>query len=703
MAVEMITLSNGVSVELILGDGREWLGIGAVSLNGVPFRDGRRPLVLRIDTPDGYLYTRYTLTAVAADSAGVKATFAAEAMPWCRQEYVDEYEQPQYTIAESFGRPVDTVTLRFEPVTETIGDRTWSGFAWSIGFESNARPIHRILVDGTWELGGTLTGNTVLSQGQCNMPVYRGAKDTLFTTACLKALHLHGTPQGFSFQLAPRGGLVQAFDFQYGTAGALLLYWPVMDSISCVLESPKGSDRLHVVDEYRFTLAQTASTTPQRVLFTPSPIAEHEARDAWWDAISHIYGSMRARYGVRETRSIPEAHKIGYPAAKDGTVKATILGHEVEHQDYIDAIAEWYLPKMAKNGLRRLFMETMCQSDATELGLRRKLDTGAHGDLHCGSVCATWRYFPSDFWGGIAAWKRLYTAAKKLGIEIGTWASPHLSHNAPIFKEHPEWKITGVNSLANGGGYGIHSINALDWNTGIFDWILADLRRWKEEGGYDYLWLDSWSNLGLLPINYAAGMRTNWDALSRFCGELSRMGTNLAFESLSPFGVMACGLADLRGFEMGQNHAVAGQNDFGWWVGSEDMLYNVSMYDIHPRDRSDDEVYGIKFRAMANRGFITLPGLISTTRDMPERHILLHHAYDAVLPHMTRRRLLPGGLGVRWTGGAAEVVWTYCAGAIPVAADCTVLRRCGSATTEVACDGLLRFSANEIYEIRNRA
>jgi hypothetical protein len=697
--IKAIKLKNGYTIEMVLEKGI-WLGLGGVMSGKTLLRDGTRPISLRIDTPEGILYTGYTLGNIDMSSAGgVTITLKAGGYPWGRREYLDEYEQQEYSIMGDTETVADEVKLEFSPVQENIGGRIWHGFSYCVAFSSRKRFIHRIAVDASWELGGSIAGKTVLSQGQCNMPVYRGAKNSLFTTACLKALHLHSSPQGVSFQLAPRGGLIQAFDFQYGKEGALLHYWPQMESISSIIESPKGSTRLHIVDEYRFPLAKTVATTPQRVLFTPGPLEEHEARDLWWESIEKIYGGLRKRFKVREPIVRPEGQKTGNPSIKGDKVMVNVMGHEVEHQDYMYALADYYLPHLAKNGIKRIFMETMCQSDATELGMKRKLDNGVHGDLHCGSVCCTWRFFPADYWGGIKAWKYLYEAGRKLGVQVGSWAAPHLSHNSPIFKEHPDWKIKGVNSLANGGGYGIHSINALDWNTGVFDWVLEDLRRWQEEGGLDYLWLDSWSNLGLLPVNYANKMRPNWQALSRFCGELSRMGIDLAFESLSPFGIMACGFSDLRGYKMGQNHAVAGQNDFGWWVGEEDMLFNVSMYDIHPNERSEDEVFGIKFKAMANRGFIMLPDLLSKGKDMPARHVLLHQTYESIVQHMLRRHLLPVNMGTRWSDGKTDIIWAYRNGFLPLAHYVQVRRVIGIDRETIACDGILELKPQQVYMI----
>ena len=61
-------------------------------------------------------------------------------------------------------------------------------------------------------------------------------------------------------------------------------------------------------------------------------------------------------------------------------------------------------------------------------------------------------------------------------------------------------------------------------------------------------------------------------------GDLQRIGIkSFSFECVSPFGMGRFGTADLRGDLVEANNAVAGQNDFGWWVGEEDMAFNLCL------------------------------------------------------------------------------------------------------------------------------
>lgn len=662
-----VTLAIGdARVELLIDATSALQGIGGVAIAGVAMRGASRPIAIRIDSPDGFLYTRLEVADIAQSNGGATVRLRALGLPWGRPEYLDDYQQSTVSLALPTQPVIDEVTLTFAPSRLDLGGRAWSGFSYAIAFRSDTRKIHRIWTHATWEIGGSVTGNTVLSQGQCNMPVYRGSRDGLFTTACLRTLDAYGKPQGNSFQLGPRAGLIQGYDFQYTDAGALFQYWPDFTSIASLTESPPGSDLLHVVDEHRFTLANAVTTSTKHVLFTSAagkPIAEHETRDLWWHARELVYGSQRKKYGVAPTYPTNEGMLRYGSVVRDGRLKMIICGEEVDSTEVPYAIGDRAIPRMAAAGFKRFFPEPFSQNDVSEVGLKRKLDDGIHGDLHCSSVCATHRFFPAEFWGGIKAWRYMYEKARAHGVELGAWFAPHFSPRARIYREHPEYMMISADGMPAGGGYGISTIIVADWNTGIYQWVLDDMKRWHDEGGLDYLFIDSLSNMGLLQANYSAAMRTNYDALARLWADFQRIGiTTLSFECVAPpFGYGRFGLADLRGDLLGQDKSVAGQNDFGWWVGHEDMAVDLAMM-VSPRKRSDEELQRILFRLMANRGFATFDAMIPHDYAVAPWYTRWMNIYEKALPGMTgQRRVLPDGAGTAWldASGEPQVVWTF--------------------------------------------
>lgn len=658
--VEKLSLGKRVEVELV-ANGDSVLGLGKVWADGIQLRDGEFPLRWRIATPEGHIYTRFVKESIRPEAdGGICVVLRAFAFPFGWNDLHDEYNMPILTPDMPADEVEDKLELILKPVERSLVGKEWVGFSYSLRFASDAREIHSISLFSTWEIGGSITGNTLYHQGQVCMPVYKGSKEKMFTTTCLKQLHRYRDPQGVSYQVGPRGGINQTFDLLCSNQGSLFLYWPDFDDIKCLVDSPKGSDLLHIVDEYRFELGKNATISPKEAIFCKGNLPEHERRDLWWDLFTLVNGGIRKKFGVEDTVIRPELY-YAFSTRADGNVAKTRVGDQiVDPQEALYAYADTILPKLAEAGCRRTLPEAITESDVTALGMKRKLDNGNHGDLLCASVCGTQRFFPSDFYGGIKAWRYASDKARSLGIELGHWFAPHFSPRAPIFQEHPEYMLLEKDSLGFGGGYRA-MINTADWRSGIYQWVLDDLRRWREEGGLDYLWVDSWANLSSLSCNYADKMRTNWEPLGRLLGDIQTLGIkSFGFEGISPFGPSRFGTFDPRGDILDVSKGIAGQNDFGWWVGNEDMLYNINMM-VQPRMREPQELLDIQFKALASRGFIFYQAQIfqgsADAASLSAESAANNRAYDEVCQRMQTRRMLPDDLGVRWEDGDTQIVF----------------------------------------------
>ena len=712
MTTKTLLLSDHTRIELLLSEDGQFRGLGAISVRGVPLRNRAVPIRFQLDTPDGILYTQLRLREVVplADG-GHELRLDAIGLPWGRGEIHDDYAQAILQLNTDDRLIVDELRLELRPVRQSLGGREWSGFCYRLRFQSDSRQVHRALVRATWELGGAITGNTVLMPGQCNPPVWRGTKEALFTTACLKTLDQYGLMHGNSFQLGPRGGMCQAFDFQHGPDGVLLGFWPEFDGLASLIESRPGEDVLQVVDEYRLPLANELVTPAKWILFTPGNLLEHEARDLWWDVAQEVHSGIRARFGVAPSRMVPEGayHQGFMPLIKSrihrGRLQLCLTGDSwVEHYDVIDAYAEQVLPRVAALGFKRFKPDPVSESDVTTLGMLSKLGAGQHGDLHCASCCATHEHLPSGFWGGLSAWRRLYERGRTLGLEIGAWISPHMSPRAPIFAEHPEYRVIDALGFPAGGGYGFQTLNVANWNSGFADWAFDNLRRWKEEGGLDYLWWDSCSNLGLLQINYADRLRPQYASLARFLARLQEIGIGQhTFESVSALGCPSFGMADLQGARLAQRKDVAGQNDFGWWAAEPDMICEMNI-DLGGFTRSAAESARLQFEAMASRGMIFFSqageqgGFLTREPGIPDwwqRNLAL---FNRAEPFMRgSRRLLPDRAGVVWHSDAGRCVWTFAEAELTVEPGSKVTVFHGKAGPPA--DGKVALSAEGVYQI----
>ncbi len=685
----------------------QFLGFGTIQLDGVSLRDGRTPLALRLDTPEGILYTTLVRREIREAGGGVDLVLDAHGCDWGRCDYMDDYEQ-SLIVPSRPEAMVDEIIVSLRPVSRTIRERVFHGFSLGFRFRSDTRQIHRLLLRGTWELGGTLDGTTVLSQGQCNMPVYTGGAEGLFTTTCLNTLERYGDPCQVSYQMGVRGGLVQPFDFEFSAQGALFAWWPEQDQVCSWSESPPGDHRLHVADEWRFPLAGDVTVPPKEILFHAGELADHDARNLWWSARELVYGALRERFDVAPTPARPEVtfkyetEYVDTPAGR--RLKMKICGQVVPHEELLYAIGDLVLPRLAKVGIKRFHCEFVHESDVTVLGDKCKLEDGVHGGMFCSSVCATHRFFPSDFWGGIQAFRYMADKAHDLGMEIGSWFAPHFSPRSPYFVEHPEWKITGPATHPNSAGYTFASLISADWNTPIYDAVLADLTRWHKEGGLDYLWNDSFSNLGVGMVNYRERMRPNFSALGRLYSDLQKVGIrSFGYESLSPWGMPQFSIMDLRGDLTEEKGAVPGQNDFAWYLGNEDMLVSFNA-GIHARKRDDEELQRIQFKAHAGGACVDWKQKSTPAYQYDAWYGELNRAYETARPFMQYRTLLPEDQGVCWQGGNTTVMWTFQDNTIdvPPEADVEVLHgappdRHSSTSVALPAWGVYRISQTLIH------
>ncbi|HEY3418678.1 MAG TPA: hypothetical protein VGM23_17515, partial [Armatimonadota bacterium] len=616
-------------------------------------------------------------------------------------EYRDEYDNvlvwprlPEKLVAQ--------VEWRFLPETLSIDGVEYSGFSYSLRFQSASHAIHQVTWIATWELGGTAAGNTLLYQGQVNPPVYTCARETSFTTACWRTLGEIGKPEHYSFQLSSRYSPHQCCDFQYGPQGNLFAYWPEIVDVHSVVQKHPGEDVVFVIDKCLLPLGTDVSFPRKCVLWAPAPPEgprEHEMHNRWLAAWQHAQRCLLEPFQIVTPYVLPEAG-CPYHTSLDehGKLLMWVKDKPYPPDRVLYAWAE-VLPELATMGIRRIGPEAIQESDISENGYAYKLMTGLQGDLITSSVCQTWNYRPAEFWGGWQAWEHFYQAGHDLGMEIGHWLGMHLSPLAPILKEHPEFICRDVNTRPHGGGYMINLCNGINFHTAS-DWLLEQFAEWKRHG-LDYLFCDSFGNMGMMGVDYSAGMQGNAAALIRFVGELNKLGIRaISVEGISPFGVGHFGIGDNMMENRAAPDAVAGQNDWSWWVGHEDMLIDCTpIADPHP-DRTQAELQEQCFRALANRALLVF--YYTDATHWPhclQRWSSYYHTFNTLQPRMVKRHLLPDHRGVRWTSPDGEALFAFRAFAYPLPAGACVERIAGEECTLLPCRDELQTEAYTAYRI----
>ena len=686
-----VTVSNGVEIDLLL-DGELLLGLGEIRIAGAPVRAGTVPLAPVMQTGHGVDYRQFRLQEVREEEGGVTLDTIAVGYPQLYGEWRDEYDFPMAWPKLQPDQVEDRVEWILRPERLTLEGVEYTGFSYSFRFLSAERALHSVTVSATWELGGAATGNTLLSQGQIQPPVYRCTPDTRFSTECLRRLDMADNPFGYSFQFGSRYSPVQCFDFQHGPLGSLYGYWPEFVSVKSLTQKNKGEEVAWVLDNYQFAESGDVTLPRKCIVLAPAEgLSDEAARDRWQRCLDHAQGIVRATYGIPKSAVRPEVG-MPYVPGMDENGKLTMrIGSRLCRPE--ETLYAWgdMLQDLAASGVQRLFPEVVAESDISENGYTYKIMTGIHGDLMTSSVCNVWQYHMADFWGGWPAWEYFYQKGKDAGLEVGHWCGMHLSCNAPVFKEHPEFICTHVNTRPHGGGYSFNLCFGLNWNI-AWEYMLEQWAEWKQHG-LDYIFFDSMGNYGLLGADYSHGAEPNAPGLGKFIGGLAELGIGIfSVEGIGPFGVGRFGISDNKREDVLASEAVAGQNDWSWWVGNEDMAIDcLPMLHPHP-ERTPEELQAQFFRCVANRA---LPSIYP----IPEWLRNLWHTFNLLRPDMVTRRLLPGGQGVHWTGGAAELLFAYQPLQWPLAAGAKVERIVAGQPQPVPTQGVLAAAAGGAYRI----
>ena len=142
------------------------LGLGRITIAGIPVRAGDLPIRPFLQTLDGLEYDRYEIESIEATGRRLVLRTRAIASAGAVHVMLDHSLDPVWSTARWDGKPVaaDRMDWILEAESRTFGDQTYSGFAYQFRFRSGTRNVFYILDRATWELGGRADGVTLLRQ-----------------------------------------------------------------------------------------------------------------------------------------------------------------------------------------------------------------------------------------------------------------------------------------------------------------------------------------------------------------------------------------------------------------------------------------------------------------------------------------------------------------------------------------------------------
>jgi hypothetical protein len=413
MTTQTLTLSPEVELTILL-DGDRLLGIGQVTIGGILVRADAVPIRPDFSTPDAIHFQDFVLLAVEQTAAGIVLHTEALGRPELYGEMMDEYSY-NLAVPRVRGQQRDRLDWLLAPSALTLDGERYVGLSLAFHFHSDRNAIHKVTTEATWEIGGHADGNTIYHQSYTCPPVYTATTANHFSTTCLKRLDLWDSPLGHSYQMLPRWGAIQPFDFQAADAGVLLGYWSAPHSVKSLVQKNPGEDVIFVLDEYDFPLTTDAILPAKHILFSAGQRAPHQIVDMWTRACDHTAAVIRGFFGITPCQpllsdspnyagrnSVAREELIDGPQPNwlwqedNGKFYFLLDGEKIERRELLYWLADTKLPQLKAQGMTRLSLEPIHESDFTEDAFAYHAQTGWHGDLTVCSICGSRRYVPAE-------------------------------------------------------------------------------------------------------------------------------------------------------------------------------------------------------------------------------------------------------------------------------------------------------------------
>ena len=200
-----LKFSNGLELDLVLC-GDRFLGIGTVRHAGVPLRSSALPWTIYAELEAGFRYDRFQLIEIKASSTEAMIRLHARAGWLPRVQEADAMGDSRIR-SRRLDAPVAEVRWNFRIINEEIYENTWSGLAMQIEVDTPGHPVHWLLEDATWEIGGEAHGCTLIQQDIMAQDLeQRVERSSVFSThECFEMLTDGEWEPNYPMDMMPRG------------------------------------------------------------------------------------------------------------------------------------------------------------------------------------------------------------------------------------------------------------------------------------------------------------------------------------------------------------------------------------------------------------------------------------------------------------------------------------------------------------------
>lgn len=648
MKKTILRFDNGISLAPAF-DGRRFLGIGEVRIGRTQLRNPALPWTLFTETPDGLAFDEFELRDVQRTADGAATlVFTAAARPNPRTQEADATGDARIA-SRRLARAEATFRWTFRPVTEVIAENTWHGLAMQVEVDCPGNPVHWLIEQSTWEIGGNADGCTLVQQDASAMDLEQSVRlDGAFSTT--EKFHRDGDGGEWSpVDMMPRAAGAAIIDFQAKDGVAMCIFAEKPGLTRARLDKYAGENVIHYTDRPFFALTDRARPPERKLLVfrRTRPLEKHEWRNLWLDCHVEVRRRILGNHGFNP--EVPQPY-----------ISAHLWDHELKAYG-----AAWIEPLMAAFG------------DYQRLGYKQVFTHGVWESVTSddtpgieGNICAPYEFRFSDKFGGAAGMKRLADRAHECGLGLFQWFGFQHSTFAPVWKKHPDWILREAGGDPWDGSYRILCCGRMRSDFGRQ--LLDQVKQVRAETGMDGVFWDSYMNLGATCIDWQAPDKApQIEEIWKLQVELQRCGYLQRCEIISIFGVGAMAMfgfdptrfrrrlwTDIlrnddafalfdtspafftEGGSLGEGKVTPGH--YFWLAGHR----CVPSAEARPWDNHDSP------STSAPR----LPG-----GALAEDYARVNRFYNKALPRMHRLRLTPGGKYTLWMDGEGRpsVIWAF--------------------------------------------
>ncbi|HUS57961.1 MAG TPA: hypothetical protein VM141_04840 [Planctomycetota bacterium] len=651
-----LEFSNGFVLTLA-GTKEHFAGIADVHFNETPLRSPALPWMVYTESDDGFRFDTFRLREVKATASEALIVFSSVGTWMPRLQCADALGDAR-VATRSLAPPTATFRWRFRETIETIHENTWTGLAMQVEVHCPGHPVHWLIEDTTWELGGSAAGCTLIQQDLSSIDLEQSVRaDSAFST--IEQFQKRGDDGktwggSYPMDMLPRCAGASPLDFQVKDNLAMCLFAEKPSLTRARLAKFADEDVIHHTDRPFFPLSEHAAAPERKLLVYrhPRPLKRHEWRNLWLDAFTEVRGRIHSNYGFAAERPRPQLWVMLWNAE---------LG--VYGPEWVDALIA-ALPTYRRLGY------TDVETHGVFIG------TSNDPKREDKNVCCNYEYIFADEFGGNAAMKRLYDAAHAQGIRMWQWFGLEFDMKSRLWAEHPEWILREANGDPWDGGYPHLCCGRM--RSKYADYLLESISRIRAETGLDAIFWDSYQNMGATCVDWQAPDKApQAEEIWRFQAALQKLGfTGQRCETVTIFGITNVGMYGFDNEPDGlwrlrrRSWSTTLRNDdmFAWLDASPGFFSDNPCAD--GRLTPDKYFWMVGHRAVpcldarpwgAEHRGVKLPPPSLPGGNNAEEYARVNHLYLAALPHMERLRLTEGGKYTLWLDehNQPSVIWAF--------------------------------------------